>query len=70
MLFGRQIKTILPQAPQKMLPSNINYKVLQNREKTYRANAKQNYDRKRRAQNLPSLKEGDGVHVKDMNIEG
>jgi transposase InsO family protein len=59
MLFGRQIKTTLPQAPKKLLPSNINYKVFQNSEKTYRANAKQNYDRKRRAQNLPSLKERD-----------
>lgn len=28
MLFGRQIKTTLPQAPQKLLPSIINYKVL------------------------------------------
>jgi hypothetical protein len=49
MLFDRQIKTTLPQAPQKLLLSHINYKVLQNRQKTYRASAKQNNDRKRRA---------------------
>ena len=54
MLFGRQIKTSLPQATKKLMPSHINFKQLQNKEKVlvYRDSAKQNYDRKRF---LPSL---------------
>ncbi|XP_053389029.1 uncharacterized protein K02A2.6-like [Mercenaria mercenaria] len=70
LLFGRQIKTTLPQAPQKLDPKPVNSREIQQKEKNYRNYSKENYDRSRRAQYLPPLKQGDGVFVKDMNIEG
>ena len=70
MLFGRQIKTPLPCAPQKLLPSHAISKNVRRRETRYRDYAKQNYDRARRVQVLPPLQKGDSVHVKGMNVEG
>jgi hypothetical protein len=70
MLFGRQIKSTVPQIPQKLEPRLVNSKDLLQKEQNYRNYYKENYDKSKRAQYLPPLREGDGVFVKDMGIEG
>jgi len=70
MLFGRQIKTTLPLAPQKLHPKTMDSREIKKKETGYRNYYTANYDKSKRAQHLPPLREGDGVFVKDMNIEG
>ena len=70
LLYSRQIKTILPQNPDRLKPKVINQTSLLKKENAARAYSKKNYDVRHRAQNMTPLRAGDNVHVKSFNIDG
>ena len=70
LLFGRKLKTHLPQTAEKLLPKAIDRKAIALKEQTCRTYSKNNYDRKKRARLLKSLKTGDTVFIKDQRING
>lgn len=70
LLFGRKIKTLLPQIPEKLKPITVNQKSLRQKESMSRDYSKRNYDLRRRAQTLKPIQEGDNVFVKNFNVDG
>ncbi|MES9993111.1 MAG: RNase H-like domain-containing protein, partial [Candidatus Thiodiazotropha sp.] len=70
LLFGRKIKTTLPQIPEKLKPVAINQSELQQKERVAREYSKRNYDVRKRARTMVPLNEGDCVFVKNFNTEG
>ena len=70
LLYSRQIKTILPQNPDRLKPKVINQTSLLKKENAARAYSKMNYDVRHRARNMTPLRAGDNVHVKSFNVDG
>ena len=57
-LFGRQIRTNLPVMEEQLYPKWPDFQNLRQGEDAYRANYKENYDRRHRAAELPPLQPG------------
>ena len=70
LLFGRQIRTNLPVMEEQLYPKWPDFQNLRQGEDAYRANYKENYDRRHRAAELPPLQPGTQVWVKDMKRPG
>ena len=70
LLFGRKLKTHLPQSAEKLLPTAIDRNAINLKEQKARAYSKQNYDRSKRARALKPLETGDNVFIKDFKIDG
>ena len=70
LLFGRKIKTALPQIPSKLIPISVNYKTLLQKETDMRQGAARHYNRRRGARNIAPLKNGDNVYVKNLSVDG
>ena len=70
LLMGRKIRTTVPIIPSQLDPNRTNLEKVKLREQCYRQKQKMDYDRRHRAHNLPSLKPGDHVWVKDMQQRG
>ena len=69
LLYSRQIKTILPQNPDRLKPKVINQNSLLTKENAACAYSKKNYDVRHRARNMTPLRTGDNVHVKSFNVD-
>ena len=63
LLFGRKIKTALPQIPSKL-------KTLLEKENNICKGATWHYNRRRGARNIASLKNAYNVYVKNLSVEG
>ncbi len=70
LLMGRKIRTPVPVIPSKLSPGCADMDNLKRTELRYRQKLRQNYDRRHRARNLPYLRPGDHVWVKDTVDRG
>lgn len=66
LLFGRQLKEILPIRSKNLYPELPNHEEVRNYNKMEQENQKKFYDRRHRARPLPSLEPGDMVWIRDM----
>ena len=70
LLMGRKINTRLPVIPSKLSPKQHDFNALRVKEEKYRDQQEKTFNRRHRAINLPLLKEGDCVWVKDQHRSG
>ena len=70
LLFGRKLKTLLPQNPANLKPKPVRFKKLQAKENAMRSRSKQNYDLRKQARLKPNLLSGENVYVKDFKVDG
>ena len=70
LLMGRNIRTPVPVIPSQLNPGWTDMNSLKIIEQAYRQKQKLNYDRRHRARNLPLLRQGDHVWVKDILERG
>ena len=68
--LGRSLKTRVPCLPETLLPRVPDLDLVRKREKRYREQVKQNYDRRHRVVAPESLSTGDHVWIPDMRKEG
>lgn len=68
LLMGRKLRTQLPMLPSKLLPAVP--KPITEKENNYRQNQEQNYNKRHRARELPTLQPGDTVYLRDRKQEG
>ena len=68
LLFGRRIRTNLPQHPGYLTPELPDFDKLEQSERMYRKRQSENADRRHGARMLPTLSEGDRVWIRDKNV--
>ncbi|XP_036001498.1 uncharacterized protein K02A2.6-like [Fundulus heteroclitus] len=70
LLMGRKIRTTVPVIPSQLEPNRADLGKVRKTEKSYRLRQTQNYNRRHRAFDMPSLQPGDHVWVKDIRQRG
>ena len=66
MCMGRRIRTQLPQAPRMLKPRDADvHEGIRQKDETYKAKMKINYDTRHRVKNLSPLRPGDNVQIRD-----
>lgn len=68
--MGRRIRTKLPVKPDLLVPKWTYLKEVKSKETASSDSQKQNYDRRHRAKDLPTLNPGDRVWIKDFQTRG
>ncbi|KAK7912494.1 hypothetical protein WMY93_012705 [Mugilogobius chulae] len=70
LLMGRKIRTTVPVIPSQLDPHGADLGKVKSREQSYRQRQKQNYYKRHRAHDMPSLQQGEHVWIKDMQQRG
>ncbi|KAK7925007.1 hypothetical protein WMY93_007317 [Mugilogobius chulae] len=70
LLMGRKIRTTVPVIPSQLDPHGADLGKVKSREQSYRQRQKQNYNKRHRAHDMPSLQQGEHVWIKDMQQRG
>ena len=67
---GRRLRSTVPTAPQQLIPQSLPWDTIRQKETESREKQKENFDQRRRAKELPPLKEGDAVFIMDRQEHG
>eukprot|EP00118_Oscarella_pearsei_P023104 m.272463 g.272463 ORF g.272463 m.272463 type:complete len:1311 (+) comp40563_c0_seq3:40-3972(+) len=70
LLMSRKIRSTVPMIPELRKPKIPDIFALQEVEERKRAHSKENYDKRHRVKELPTLQVGDRVWVTDQKVEG